>query len=102
MGCFALYSQTKLLKIIPISAVRTIVFDSKKEQNMVIHIFGGLSLTKKDLGVELPEGQKYNFTSRVNYTVIEAIEKLDQEKILQFMTNGSSQNTFKIKCSYIS
>lgn len=104
MTAIALYQDDHLAKIIPSSAIRSLVFPVDRPHQLVIHLLGGSSMeppSPPSLVASHP-AHGYSFTSRVNYTVIEATEPLDQESILRFFCGESGQNRLAIHCRYIS
>lgn len=104
MTAIALYQDDHLTKIIPSSAIRTLVFPPENPKQLVIHLLGGASMeppSPPSLVASHP-AYGYSFTSRVNYTVIEALEPLDQEAVLRFFCGESGQNRLAIHCRYIS
>lgn len=104
MSAIALYLDDHLTKIIPSYAIRTLVFPPDKPKQLVIHLLGGLAMeppSPPSLVASHP-AHGYSFSSRVNYTVIEANEPLDQEAILRFFCGETGQNRLAIHCKYIS
>lgn len=104
MSAIALYKDDHLTKIIPSDAIRTLVFPPEKPNQLVIHLLGGLAMEPPNPPslVASHPAHGYSFSSRVNYTVIEATEPLDQEAILRFFCGETGQNRLAIHCSYIS
>lgn len=100
MKVIALFKNSQLIKIIPITSIRSIVFSEKKANELIIHINGGVSLLDEDIQ---PKGSdKLSFSSRVNYTVVHWEASSNPKSILEFMTDDSAQKVFEMNCSYIS